>query len=126
MAQATNNIFAKLVFIRHGESEWNAANRFTGWVDVGLTETGKKEALEGAAELKKAGFQFDAMYTSYLKRAILTGNMVLEQIDQLYIPVYKTWRLNERMYGGLQGLNKVDTVEKHGKDQVNYLFIIHA
>merc|ERR1712087_719344 len=74
--------------------------------------------MGGAAEIKKAGYQFDAMYTSFLRRAILTGNMVLETIDQLYIPVYKSWRLNERMYGGLQGLNKVETVEKHGKEQV--------
>lgn len=119
MAEAADNkAFATVVFIRHGQSEWNASNQFTGWVDVGLTELGKKEAMEGASEIKKAGFQFDVMFTSYLKRAILTGNMVLEEIDQLYIPVKKSWRLNERMYGGLQGLNKVETVEKHGKEQV--------
>jgi len=119
MAQAADDkVFAKLVFVRHGQSEWNASNQFTGWVDVGLTDLGKKEALEGAQEIKKAGFQFDVMFTSYLKRAILTGNIVLEEIDQLYIPVKKSWRLNERMYGGLQGLNKVETVEKHGKEQV--------
>jgi len=111
-------VFATLVFIRHGQSEWNASNQFTGWVDVGLTDLGRKEAAEGAAEIKKAGYEFDAMYTSFLRRAILTGNMVLEAIDQLYIPVHKSWRLNERMYGGLQGLNKVETVEKHGKEQV--------
>jgi len=110
--------FATVVFIRHGQSEWNASNQFTGWVDVGLTDLGRKEAAEGAAEIKKAGLHFDCMFTSFLKRAILTGNMVLEAIDQLYIPVQKSWRLNERMYGGLQGLNKVETVEKHGKEQV--------
>lgn len=113
-----DKVHATVVFIRHGQSTWNASNQFTGWVDVGLSELGKQEALEGAEEIKKAGYQFDAMFTSYLKRSIVTGNMVLEVIDQLYIPVYKSWRLNERMYGGLQGLNKVETVEKHGKEQV--------
>lgn len=110
--------YSTVVFIRHGQSEWNASNQFTGWVDVGLTDLGRKEAAEGAAEIKKAGLQFDCMFTSFLKRAIITGNMVLEATDQLYIPVKKSWRLNERMYGGLQGLNKVETVEKHGKEQV--------
>jgi len=119
MAQpADKKAYATLVFLRHGESEWNASNQFTGWVDVGLTDLGIKEAMEGAAEIKKKGYQFDCMFTSYLKRAIITGNMVLEEIDQLYIPVKKSWRLNERMYGGLQGLNKKATVDKHGKEQV--------
>eukprot|EP01084_Bolivina_argentea_P027586 51266_1 len=117
-AEQKSEAYATLVFIRHGQSQWNASNQFTGWVDVGLTELGKKEAMEGAGEIKKAGYQFDIMYTSYLKRAILTGNMVLEEIDQMYIPVKKSWRLNERMYGGLQGLNKSETVDKHGKEQV--------
>mmetsp|Transcript_54313 Transcript_54313/g.89937 ORF Transcript_54313/g.89937 Transcript_54313/m.89937 type:complete len:268 (+) Transcript_54313:87-890(+) len=117
-APADNKPYATVVFIRHGESQWNATNQFTGWVDVGLTDVGKKEALEGANELKKAGFEFDIMFTSFLKRAILTGNMVLEELDQLYIPVKRSWRLNERMYGALQGLNKKETVDKHGKEQV--------
>eukprot|EP01083_Nonionella_stella_P071032 190496_1 len=117
-AEQKSEAYATLVFIRHGQSEWNASNQFTGWVDVGLTELGKKEAMEGAGEIKKAGYQFDIMYTSYLKRAILTGNMVLEGINQLYIPITQSWRLNERMYGALQGLNKAETVEKHGKEQV--------
>eukprot|EP00483_Globobulimina_turgida_P005494 UN05504 len=117
MADASK-AYATLVFIRHGQSEWNASNQFTGWVDVGLTDLGRQEAMEGAVEIKKAGYQFDCMFTSYLKRAIITGNMVLEEIDQMYIPVKKSWRLNERMYGGLQGLNKIETVEKHGKEQV--------
>jgi 2,3-bisphosphoglycerate-dependent phosphoglycerate mutase len=116
--EPSGDVFATLVFVRHGQSEWNASNRFTGWVDIGLTELGVQEAKEGAMEIKKAGFQFDCLYTSYLKRAILTANLVLEEIDQLYIPVFKSWRLNERMYGGLQGLNKVDTVNEHGKEQV--------
>ena len=116
---ASDKVFATLVFVRHGQSKWNASNQFTGWVDVGLTDLGKKEALMGAEELKKAGYQFDMLFTSYLKRAINTANLVLEEIDQAYIPVKRTWRLNERMYGGLQGLNKVETVEKHGKEQVN-------
>ena len=117
--------FATVVFIRHGQSEWNASNQFTGWVDVGLTDLGRKEAAEGAAEIKKAELVFDCMFTSFLKRAIITGNMVLEAVDQLYIPVKKSWRLNERMYGGLQGLNKVETVEKHGKEQVILIIINH-
>mmetsp|Transcript_56829 Transcript_56829/g.90539 ORF Transcript_56829/g.90539 Transcript_56829/m.90539 type:complete len:268 (+) Transcript_56829:59-862(+) len=117
-AEADKKPFARVVFIRHGQSEWNATNQFTGWVDCGLSELGRKEALEGAAELKKAGFEFDIMFTSYLKRAIITGNIVLEELDQLYIPVEKSWRLNERMYGGLQGLNKAETVQKHGKEKV--------
>lgn len=109
---------ASLVFIRHGQSLWNASNQFTGWVDVDLSELGLKEAKSGGHELAKQKIQFDCMLTSYLKRAIKTGNIVLEAIDQLYIPVVKSWRLNERMYGGLQGLNKTETVKKHGKEQV--------
>ena len=123
-AEQKDKPFATCVFIRHGQSEWNASNQFTGWVDVGLTDLGKKEAKEGAAELKKANFEFDIMYTSYLKRAIITGNMVLEELDQLYVPVKKSWRLNERMYGKLQGLNKVETVEKHGAEKVHFIYIV--
>jgi len=108
----------KLVFIRHGQSEWNASGQFTGWVDVGLTELGYTEASAGGELLLESGIQFDIMYTSVLKRAIITGNTVLDIINQNFVPVVKTWRLNERMYGALQGLNKVATVEEHGKAQV--------
>ena len=111
-------VFARLVFMRHGESLWNKKGLFTGWVDVDLTENGINETIMGAKELKKANILFDSMHTSYLKRAIKTGNITLEIIDQLYIPIYQSWRLNERMYGNLQGLNKKDTVKKFGKDQV--------
>lgn len=109
---------AKLVFSRHGESEWNVANKFTGWVDVDLSEKGFGEAC-GAGDLIKAeGLQFDHCHTSFLKRAIKTANLALEHADQLHVPVSKTWRLNERMYGGLTGLDKKETVVKHGADQV--------
>lgn len=108
----------KLVFVRHGQSEWNASGQFTGWVDVGLTEQGVAEAQAGGELLAASGIEFDVMYTSVLKRAIHTGNLVLDAIGQHFIPVTKTWRLNERMYGALQGLNKVATVEEHGKPQV--------
>jgi len=109
---------AKLIFSRHGESEWNVANKFTGWVDVDLSEKGIGEA-KGAGELvKEAGYQFDVCYTSYLKRAIKTSNLALEHSDQLHVPVVKSWRLNERMYGGLTGLDKKETVVKHGAEQV--------
>jgi len=107
-----------LCFIRHGQSEWNASGQFTGWVDVGLTEQGVGEAKFGGSLLKDTGIKFDVMYTSVLKRAIRTGTMCLEEMGQDYVPVTKTWRLNERMYGGLQGLNKKATVQEHGKDQV--------
>ena len=108
----------KLVFVRHGQSEWNASGRFTGWVDVDLTELGIQEATAGGELLRESGIKFDVMYTSVLKRAVRTGNLILDIIGQHYIPVIKTWRLNERMYGALQGLNKVQTVEEHGKAQV--------
>jgi len=104
-----------LVFVRHGQSIWNATNQFTGWVDCDLSEVGVQEAHEGGKELAKAGVEFDIMYTSYQKRAIKTGDIVLEELDQLWIPVVKSWRLNERMYGALQGLNKKETVDKHGE-----------
>merc|ERR1719414_1355450 len=109
---------ATLVFSRHGESQWNVDNRFTGWVDVDLSEKGIGEA-KGAGELIKAeGLKFDVCYTSVLKRAIKTCNIALEESDQLYVPVVKSWRLNERMYGGLTGLDKKETVVKHGAEQV--------
>ncbi|MGX7350395.1 2,3-bisphosphoglycerate-dependent phosphoglycerate mutase [Enterococcus canis] len=108
----------KLVFVRHGLSEWNALNQFTGWVDVDLSEKGVEEAKEAGRKVKEAGIEFDVAYTSVLKRAIKTCNFVLEESDQLWIPQYKSWRLNERHYGALQGLNKEETAEKYGADQV--------
>lgn len=109
----------KLVLIRHGQSQWNLENKFTGWVDVDLSEKGIQEAKNAGQQLKKDGFTFDVAYTSYLKRAIKTLNIVLEEIDNLYIPVKKSWRLNERHYGALQGLNKAETAEKYGDEQVH-------
>lgn len=108
----------KLVLIRHGESEWNKENRFTGWTDVNLSENGVKEAQAGGEILKKEGYDFDICYTSYLKRAIHTLNHVLEEMDREWLPVAKSWKLNERHYGALQGLNKADTAEKYGDEQV--------
>lgn len=108
----------KLVLIRHGESQWNKENRFTGWHDVTLTETGIAQAKSGGQLLKEAGFTFDMAYTSVLTRAIKTLNIVLEEMDQLYIPVERHWRLNERHYGALTGLDKAETAAKHGDDQV--------
>jgi len=108
----------KLVLIRHGESEWNLENKFTGWKDVDLTSKGVEEAKAGGKALKEMGLVFDIAYTSYLKRAIKTLNYVLEELDELYIPVYKSWRLNERHYGALQGLNKAETAKKYGDEQV--------
>lgn len=108
----------KLVLIRHGESEWNKANLFTGWTDVRLSEKGIEEAKEAGQILKKKGFQFDIAYTSYLTRAIHTLNYVLDEMDLNWIPVQKSWRLNERHYGALQGLNKKETAEKYGDEQV--------
>jgi 2,3-bisphosphoglycerate-dependent phosphoglycerate mutase len=109
---------AKLVFSRHGESEWNVANKFTGWVDVDLSEKGVGEAKAAGDLIKDEGLKFDVCYTSVLKRAMKTCNLALENADQLYVPVNKSWRLNERMYGGLTGLDKKETVVKHGADQV--------
>ncbi|WP_071130196.1 2,3-diphosphoglycerate-dependent phosphoglycerate mutase [Enterococcus timonensis] len=108
----------KLVFVRHGLSEWNALNQFTGWVDVDLSETGVKEAKEAGQKIKAAGFEFDVAYTSVLKRAIKTCNYILEESDQLWVPQIKSWRLNERHYGALQGLNKQETADQYGADQV--------
>ena len=109
----------KLVMIRHGQSQWNLENRFTGWKDVDLSEQGVQEATQAGEQLKKDGFTFDIAYTSYQKRAIKTLNIVLEQIDELHIPVKKSWRLNERHYGALQGLNKAETAQKYGDEQVH-------
>ncbi len=119
--QKTNkgaNQMLKLVFVRHGLSEWNALNQFTGWVDVDLSEKGIEEATAAGKKIKAAGIEFDVAYTSVLKRAIKTCNYVLEESDQLWVPQYKSWRLNERHYGALQGLNKQETADKYGADQV--------
>lgn len=109
----------KLVLIRHGESAWNLENRFTGWKDVDLSPKGMEEAKSAGKILKEMNLVFDVAYTSYLKRAIKTLNIVLEEMDELYIPVYKSWRLNERHYGALQGLNKAETAKKYGDEQVH-------
>jgi len=108
----------QLVLIRHGESVWNKENRFTGWVDVGLSEKGLQEAKDAGLALRKAGFAFDLAFTSVLRRAITTLWNVLDGMDLLWIPVSKSWRLNERHYGALQGLNKAETAQKHGDEQV--------
>ncbi len=108
----------KLVLLRHGESTWNKENRFTGWTDVDLSAQGKKEAQKAGRALKKAGFVFDMAFCSYLKRAIRTLWYVLDELDQLWLPVEKAWQLNERHYGALQGLNKAETAARHGEDQV--------
>ncbi len=109
----------KLVLVRHGQSEWNLQNRFTGWVDVDLTEKGVAEATLGGKLLADEGIRFDEAYTSYLTRAIRTLWMGLKGLDQCYIPVTKDWHLNERHYGGLTGLNKQETRDKHGDEQVH-------
>ncbi|EIJ68524.1 MULTISPECIES: 2,3-diphosphoglycerate-dependent phosphoglycerate mutase [Pasteurellaceae] len=109
----------ELVFIRHGLSEWNALNLFTGWRDVNLSEKGIEEAKEAGRKLKAAGFEFDIAFTSVLTRAIKTCNLVLEESNQLWVPQIKTWRLNERHYGGLQGLNKAEAAAEHGDEQVH-------
>ena len=108
----------KMVLLRHGESDWNKDNRFTGWVDVGLSKKGEEEALESGRVLKREGYVFDVAYTSVLKRAIKTLWIVLEEMDLMWIPVYRSWRLNERHYGALQGFNKAETAERHGEAQV--------
>jgi 2,3-bisphosphoglycerate-dependent phosphoglycerate mutase len=108
----------RLVLLRHGESTWNKENRFTGWTDVDLTEKGREEAREAGRLLKAEGFEFDVAYTSVLTRAIRTLWIALDEMEMLWIPVHKSWRLNERHYGGLQGLNKAETAAKHGEAQV--------
>ena len=109
----------KIVLLRHGESTWNKENRFTGWTDVDLTEKGIEEARKAGDLLRKEGFVFDKAYTSYLKRAVKTLDNVLDRMDQDWIPVEKSWRLNEKHYGNLQGLNKSETAEKYGDEQVH-------
>jgi 2,3-bisphosphoglycerate-dependent phosphoglycerate mutase len=108
----------KLVLVRHGESEWNKENRFTGWTDVDLSDKGRVEALEGGRLLKQEGYTFDVAYTSLLKRAIRTLGIIQDEMDLFWIPVYRDWRLNERHYGALQGLNKAETADKFGEEQV--------
>lgn len=107
-----------LVLLRHGESVWNKKNLFTGWTDVDLSDIGKDEAREAGRLLLEQGYEFDVCYTSYLKRAIHTLNLVLEELDTEWLPVIKTWKLNERHYGALQGLNKAETAAKYGEQQV--------
>ncbi|MFT8493027.1 MAG: 2,3-diphosphoglycerate-dependent phosphoglycerate mutase, partial [Liquorilactobacillus satsumensis] len=109
----------KLVFIRHGQSEWNLKNLFTGWVDVDLSEKGVEEAKEAGRKIKEAGLEFDQAYTSVLTRAIKTLHYALEESDQLWVPEVKTWRLNERHYGALQAKNKAKAAEKYGDEQVH-------
>ena len=108
----------KLVLLRHGESEWNKLNLFTGWTDVELSEKGMAEAKQAGVVLKEAGYDFDICYTSYLKRAIHTLQFALDSMDRAWLPVVKSWKLNERHYGALQGLNKAETAAKYGEDQV--------
>ena len=108
----------KLILVRHGESEWNKLNLFTGWTDVELSETGKQEAKAAGKGLLEKGVKFDICFTSYLKRAIHTLNFILDEMDLAYLPVIKAWELNERHYGALQGLNKAETAEKYGEAQV--------
>lgn len=109
----------RIVLLRHGESQWNKENRFTGWTDVDLSEKGVAEANRAGDELSKAGFSFEAAYTSYLKRAVKTLNCVLDRLNEDWIPVEKTWRLNEKHYGTLQGLNKSETAARYGDKQVH-------
>ena len=108
----------KLVLVRHGESEWNKKNLFTGWMDVDLSEKGHEEAAAAGQLLKAEGYDFDLCYTSYLKRAIHTLNHMLDEMDRAWLPVVKSWKLNERHYGDLQGKNKSEAAEKFGEDQV--------
>jgi 2,3-bisphosphoglycerate-dependent phosphoglycerate mutase len=108
----------KLILLRHGQSQWNLENLFTGWTDVDLTDQGREEAAAAARLLEEEGLLFDVAYTSVLKRAIRTLWLVMDGMDRMWVPVHRSWRLNERHYGALQGLNKAETVEKYGADQV--------
>jgi len=109
----------RLILVRHGESQWNKENKFTGWTDVPLSEKGVKEARTAGQILRDEGFEFDCAYTSVLKRAIKTLWLTLEEMDQMYIPIIHSWKLNERHYGALQGLNKAETAKKFGDEQVH-------
>ncbi|HEY0973832.1 MAG TPA: 2,3-diphosphoglycerate-dependent phosphoglycerate mutase [Solimonas sp.] len=108
----------KLVLLRHGQSQWNLDNRFTGWVDVDITEAGRQEAIRAGQQMRDEGLQFDVAHTSVLKRAIRTLYTAIDVMDQMWLPVHKSWRLNERHYGALQGLDKAETTAKHGEAQV--------
>ena len=107
-----------LILVRHGQSTWNLENLFTGWTDVDLTEQGRAEAKQAGIELRRAGVAIDLAFTSVLKRAIRTRWYILDETDRMWVPVERNWRLNERHYGSLQGLDKAQTVEKHGEAQV--------
>jgi 2,3-bisphosphoglycerate-dependent phosphoglycerate mutase len=107
-----------LILLRHGESEWNLANRFTGWIDVDLSDKGRQEAHRAGQQIREEGFQIDICFTSVLKRAIRTLWIALDEMDQMWVPVVRAWQLNERHYGGLQGLNKAETATKYGEAQV--------
>ncbi len=109
----------KLVLLRHGESVWNKENLFTGWTDVGLSDKGTQEAIDAGRVLRSEGYLFDVAFTSVLKRAIKTLWLVLEEMDLMWVPVYNSWRLNERHYGALQGLNKIEMAEQYGAEQVH-------
>ena len=109
----------KLVLCRHGQSEWNLKNLFTGWTDVDLTDTGRREAVDAGKTLAELDFEFDIAFTSVLTRAIRTLWLVMDELDRLWMPVVRDWRLNERHYGALQGLNKAETAQKYGEDQVH-------
>lgn len=121
LAQTPNEPKAvkRIVLLRHGESQWNKENRFTGWTDVDLSDKGIAEACKAGDTLKEAGFSFEVAYTSYLKRAVKTLNCVLDRLDEDWIPVEKSWRLNEKHYGMLQGLNKSETAAQYGEEQVH-------
>lgn len=108
----------KLVLVRHGQSTWNLENRFTGWTDVDLSDLGREEARSAGQVLRQEGYEFDVVYTSVLKRAIRTMQIVMDELDQMWVPVIREWRLNERHYGALQGLNKSETARLHGEEQV--------
>ncbi len=110
---------AKLILLRHGQSAWNLENRFTGWIDVDLSDAGRKEAQQAGVLLREAGIDFDVAYTSVLKRAIRTLWIAMDELDRMWVPVTRAWQLNERHYGALQGLDKAETAEKHGMDQVH-------
>jgi phosphohistidine phosphatase SixA len=118
MTTQTAQKIYKVVLVRHGESVWNKENRFTGWTDVDLTEKGIQEAKQAVTAIKEAGLEFDVCYTSVLKRAVRTLWIILEGLDCMWLPVHRHWRLNERMYGALQGLNKSETAALHGEEQV--------
>jgi len=111
-------VSSKLILVRHGQSDWNLENRFTGWVDVDLSEAGLAEARAGGRALAEEGLQIDLAYTSVLKRAIRTLWIILDELDQMWVPVERSWRLNERHYGALQGLDKAETAAEYGEDQV--------